>query len=240
VSRPDFSIILPVYDQADHIASVVNEYEDTLGRIDRTHELLLIVNGPPGDTLAVCDSLAQRHASVRTLHSERKGWGHAVRIGLIESTGSLICYTNAARTTAQDLTLMILYALANPGVVIKANRRLRESWRRRLGSLLYNLECRALFDLSCWDVNGTPKIFPREFGHLLSLSRDDDIIDAEFAAICRRAHYPMLEVPIFSSKRHGGRSTTRLASAVKMYWGALGLWRRMRHQGKLQPISSER
>jgi hypothetical protein len=30
----------------------------------------------------------------------------------------------------------------------------------------------------------------------------------------------MIEVPIFSSRRHGGRSTTSLRSAIKMYLGA--------------------
>ena len=47
--------------------------------------------------------------------------------------------------------------------VIKASRKIRENWKRRLGSLLYNLECRALFDLPYWDINGTPKVFGRHF-----------------------------------------------------------------------------
>ena len=103
---------------------------------------------------------------------------------------------------------MLAYALAYPEVVLKANRRIRESRRRRLGSLLYNLECRALFDLSVWDINGTPKIFPRKFDQLLALRRDDDLIDAEFNIVCRDQGYPVLEVPILATERHGGKSTT--------------------------------
>jgi hypothetical protein len=114
--------------------------------------------------------------------------------------------------------------------VIKANRKIRESFQRRAGSLLYNLECRALFDLSQWDINGTPKVFPRAFDKLMALSREDDLIDAEFNAICRREGYAMLEVPIFSSRRHGGKSTTNYGSAVKMYTGAYALWRSMRQK----------
>jgi len=38
----------------------------------------------------------------------------------------------------------------------------------------------------------------------------------------------MLEVPIFSQRRHGGRSTTTMDSAVRMYWGAYQLWRTWR------------
>jgi hypothetical protein len=85
-----------------------------------------------------------------------------------------------------------------------------------------------LFDLNNWDVNGTPKVFPRAFGKLLDLKRDDDLIDAEFSMICRRENYRMLEIPIFSHRRHGGKSTTRFNSAIKMYAGALSLWRQNR------------
>jgi hypothetical protein len=111
---------------------------------------------------------------------------------------------------------------------VKANRKIRESALRRIASLLYNIECRTLFDLSCWDVNGTPKVFPRSFGALLTLERDDDLIDAEFAAICRRREYPMIEVPIFSARRHGAASTTSYRSALALYAGAWRLSRSMR------------
>ena len=119
-----------------------------------------------------------------------------------------------------DLVLLLTYALVFDDAVIKANRKIRESWRRRLGSLLYNLECRALFDLSCWDINGTPKVFHRKYHRLLELTRNDDLIDLEFLATCRAEDYPLLEVPIFSHRRHGGQSTTRWRSALRMYWGA--------------------
>lgn len=218
------SIILPVYNQADHIQAVVAEYEAGLLHLPYGHELLLVVNGCRDNSHAVCQSLAAIYPPVRVVHSVQGGWGLAVRLGLRAARGDILCYTNSARTSAQDLTLLLLYAIANPGVVIKANRKVRERWQRRLGSLLYNLECRALFDLSYWDVNGTPKVFPRSCERLLQLQHDDDLIDAEFNLICRRFDYPVLEVPIFSSRRHGGRSTTSYRSALKMYLGAYRLW----------------
>jgi hypothetical protein len=107
--------------------------------------------------------------------------------------------------------------------VVKANRRIRENWRRRLGSLLYNLECRALFDLPYWDINGTPKAFHRNLTRLMNLTRDDDLIDLEFNVICRQEGYPVIETPIFSTTRHSGGSTTGLKSAFRLYRGAFQL-----------------
>ncbi len=225
------SIVIPVHNQADHIGSIVQEYEVALGRVPNPHECILVPNACRDGSVEVCDALAHRYASVRVIQSEIGGWGRAVRLGLKEARGELLCYTNAARTGPQDLTLLLMYALAYPNVVIKANRKIRDHWHRRMGSLLYNLECRALFDLSNWDINGTPKVFPRRFGKLLSLTRDDDLIDTEFAIVCRRIGYPMLEVPIFSYRRHGGNTTTTYRSAVRLYWGAYQLWRAQRAAG---------
>jgi glycosyltransferase involved in cell wall biosynthesis len=221
------SIVLPVCNQADHVGRVVDEYEAALGSLPWPHELLLVVNGSRDRSYEISQELAARYESVRVFESKRGGWGLAVKLGLQASRGDLLCYTNSARTSPQDLTLLLLYAIVYPNVVVKANRKIREKLSRRIGSLLYNLECRTLFDLSYWDINGTPKVFPRKFDQLLRLSRDDDLIDAEFNIICRRQGYPVVEVPIFSTRRHGGKSTTNYRSALKMYWGAFEMWRGM-------------
>lgn len=225
------SIVLPVHNEADHLSAVIHQYEEALAKMPVAHELILVPNGCRDRSPEVCNELAREFPGVvRVVPSAKAGWGRSVRVGLSACRGDLICYTNLARTTPQDLTLLVLYATLHPDTVIKANRKIRENLQRRAGSLLYNLECRALFDLSQWDVNGTPKVFPRAFDKLLDLTREDDLIDAEFNAICRREGYPMLEVPIFSSRRHGGKSTTNYGSAIKMYTGAYALWRSMKRQ----------
>jgi glycosyltransferase involved in cell wall biosynthesis len=221
------SIILPVHNEGAYVRETVSKFEEALGKVPARYEFILVTNGCRDDSTEICAAIAAENERVRAIDSERGGWGLAVRLGLSAARGDLICYTNFARTNPRDLTLLLLYSLAHPEVVIKTNRKIRDNWRRRLGSLIYNLECRALFDLSYWDINGTPKVFPRSFSKLMALSRDDDLIDAEFNAICRRENYPVLEVPVFSHRRHGGKSTTNYGSALKMYWGAYKLRREM-------------
>ncbi len=219
------SIILPVHNQADHIGRIVEEYGVGLKKLPCPYELILVANACRDNTFEICTELSKTNSAVRALNTDKGGWGLAVKLGLKEAKGDLICYTNSARTSPEILSLMLLYAVVYPNVVIKANRKVRDNWRRRLGSLLYNLECRALFDLSVWDINGTPKVFPRSFSKLLELSKEDDLIDAEFNLICRRENYPVIEVPVFSTRRHSGKSTTNYGSALKMYSGAYQLWR---------------
>jgi glycosyltransferase involved in cell wall biosynthesis len=226
VSAPLVSIILPVYRQADHIGALVEEYTRSLVAASIRYEMLLVVNGPMGDgTWDACKHLEGAFPGVRALRSDPPGWGGAVIEGVRASRGDPVCYTNSARTSAADLVQCIPYSLANPTCVVKAMRKIRESKRRRLGSLFFNLECRALFDLYYWDINGTPKVFPRRFAKLLELRRPDDLVDLEFCVICGREGYPVLEIPAFSTRRHGGASTTRIGSAVRLYAGAWRMWR---------------
>jgi glycosyltransferase involved in cell wall biosynthesis len=231
VSADLVSIVLPVYRQADHIDQIVRGYDQALARVRSPYEFILVINGGGDPSLEVCQALAKELSSVRVIHSELGGWGRAVKLGLREARGDLLCYTNSARTAASDLQLMILYAMANPGTVVKAHRRNRESFMRRVGSFLYNLEDRVLFDLAMWDVNATPKVFSRETYLLLQLQEDGDLIDLEMAIRCRQLQKDILEVPVYSCARHGGRSTTKYGSALRMYWGAYRLWR-SQQQGK--------
>jgi len=220
MKNPHISIVLPIHNQADHLRSIIEKYLEALNKLTESFELILVANNCRDESVAICEQLSKTYESVRTVVTKEGGWGLAVKLGLKNALGEILCYTNSSRTAPKDLLSFLEYAIANPNNVIKANRKIRENLSRRIGSLLYNIECRTLFDLSCWDMNGTPKAFPRKFEKLLKLTRDDDLIDVEFNYICRRSDYPMVEIPIFSTKRHGGKSTTSLKSAYRMYSGA--------------------
>jgi glycosyltransferase involved in cell wall biosynthesis len=222
------SIIMPIHNQADHIGRIVEGYVNILPQFVQDYELIVVANACTDNSVAVCKELANHNSKIKILETPQSGWGKAVKLGLSTVQGDIVCYTNSARTTPEVLRSVLEYSLINPNVVVKANRKIRDGLRRRLGSLLYNLECRMLFDSPVWDINGTPKVFPRKYTPLLNLSREDDLIDAEFVALCRKYDYPMLEVPVLSTKRHGGKSTTNYGSAVKMYIGALRLWQQFK------------
>lgn len=227
-SPPAVSVVLPVHNQGDHIEGVLRGFADVLGRMGRPWEIVVVPNACRDHTVQACAAVAADLPEVRVVDlGAPGGWGRAVNAGLQAARGETLAYTNSARTSPEILTITLAYAMAHPDVVVKANRRVRDSVWRRFGSLIYNLECRALFDLAIWDVNGTPKVFPRNYSRLLELEADDDMFDAEFAAVCVRESYPIIEVPVLATTRHGGSSTTGYVSAIRMYVGAIALRRRI-------------
>jgi hypothetical protein len=89
---------------------------------------------------------------------------------------------------------------------------------------LYNLQGRVLFGLRCTDVNGTPKVFARSLYERVKLAEDGDLLDLELMAGAARFGVPVIELPVTGFRRHGGKSSTTLASAWHMYAGAVKLW----------------
>src|SRR5687767_5722350 len=134
---PLVSIVLPLHQQADQVEEIVETYERALCRLPASHELLLIVNGSSDGTMAACEALGDRWSHVHAHEISEAGWGRAVRFGLTKAAGDVLCYTNAARTTSDDLVRLLEHGVTNQSVVVKANRKIRDNWRRRLGSLLF-------------------------------------------------------------------------------------------------------
>ena len=218
----DVSIVLPADAEDQELLSrVVSSYADQLDAARHSWEILLVPNVRGGAEKSPVWSVSSR-IDVRVC-SPRDGWGAAVSEGLRASTGRLLCYTNWRRTSAVVIAEILDLALRNQDVVIRANRRTRDTRARRVGSLLFNLECRFLLQVPAWDINGTPKVFPRRFDSLLALDRADDLFDAEFAVVCERAGYPVIEVPVEAALHPGLTSAPDLPAALRMYLGVAAL-----------------
>ena len=225
---PTVTVVLPVHRQADHIGAIVSGYHDALDDLGAAIELLCVVNGSADGSADACRAVAETRTGITVIETGDRGWGNAVRRGIESSTGDLIAYTNSARTSTKDLRTALALALLNRGSAVKAVRRARDNIFRRIGSVIFNLEARALFGLASWDINGTPKVFPRSFDDLLRLEESGDLIDLEFLVTCQQQGYDLIEYPVTSTTRHGGTSTTGFASAFRMYAGAFALRRRVR------------
>jgi hypothetical protein len=225
------SVVLPVGNPTLSMVARLQDYLTSLGGLEATFELLPVIDRthldkPPESFRA----LSECEPRIRTLFVDAAGWGHSVQRGLSEARGELLCYTNLARTSSADLRTVLNHGLKHPNSVIKANRRIKDGFIPRLGSLLYVVECRWLFDLAYWDINGTPKVFPRELRKLLALKSEDDLVDLEFDVVCRREGYPVLEVPLSTIDRRTDFDHIGLMSALHLYAGAFRLWRQMRVQ----------
>jgi glycosyltransferase involved in cell wall biosynthesis len=224
--KPELSIVLPVRNQADHIAGVLDRYRAQLK--GHSWEIILVPNASTDNSLQICRKIAKKNRNIRLVENPKGGWGLSVRMGLETGRGRFLAYANSARTDPATLLSLWSQARRQPDTLFKVIRLDHGGFLKNLGSGLYNLECRLFLGVRSRDVNGTPKIFPAGILKRVRLSSDGDLLDAELLAHCRRLKVPVVEVPLREWRRHGGKSTTNLKSAFRMYRGVIGLWWRIR------------
>jgi len=223
MADPALSLILPCRNQADHIGAILPKYLPPLERTGLPFELVVVPNACTDDTVESVARLAQQDSRIRMLVMSDGGWGRAVRAGLNAAWGSILVYTNTARTDPDILTCFIQRFLQSGECLLKARRELRQAPLREFGSFLFNLEARLCLGVRCHDINGAPKVFSRQLYESLMLTSTGDLLDLELVGAVTQRNVPIIEIPVQGFRRHGGKSSTTLASAWKMYSGALDM-----------------
>jgi glycosyltransferase involved in cell wall biosynthesis len=217
------SVILPCRNQADHIGEILPRFLTPLERLGIPFELIVVPNASTDGTEEVVAEIAREEPRIRVVSNSVGGWGLSVRTGLDFAVGTTLAYTNTARTDPAILPQFLEQFFASAVGLLKARRVARHAPLREIGSAFYNLEARTLFGLRCHDVNGTPKVFSRDFYRAAHPQATGDLLDLELMVRAHRLGLSVEEIPLPGFRRHGGRSSTTLKSAWRMYAGAVRL-----------------
>lgn len=105
---PTISVIVPVYRAQAFLSKCV---DSVLDQSFRDLELLLIDDGSPDQSGALCDAYAARDNRVRVFHIENNGVSAARNLGLQEARGQYIAFADADDWMEPD-ELETLYRLA--------------------------------------------------------------------------------------------------------------------------------
>lgn len=89
---PFFSVIVPVYKVEEYLPQCV---ESVLGQTFLDFELLLIDDGSPDGSGALCDRYAEMDPRVRVIHKRNGGLSSARNCGLKEATGEYIVFLDS-------------------------------------------------------------------------------------------------------------------------------------------------
>lgn len=116
--KPDLSIILPVFNQADHIADVVRRYLSQFK--GRSNEIVLVPNACQDDSARICRKLEKASKMIRVVENPKGGWGLSVRMGLQTARGRFLCYTNSARTDPATVAALFSKARRRPEALFRS------------------------------------------------------------------------------------------------------------------------
>lgn len=93
------SVIVPVYKAEKYLHRCV---DSILAQTYTDFELLLIDDGSPDNSGAICDEYATKDSRVRVFHKENGGVSSARNLGLDNARGDIICFVDSDDWTEND------------------------------------------------------------------------------------------------------------------------------------------
>lgn len=111
--RPTVSIIVPIY-KAEHV--LARCVESILGQTYTDFELLLIDDGSPDNSGAICDAYAGKDPRVHTVHQKNGGVSAARNTGLKNAIGQFIAFADCDDFLESDFLETAVAAMQKDGV----------------------------------------------------------------------------------------------------------------------------
>ncbi len=111
---PLISVIVPVYKVEAYLDQCI---ASIAGQTYRNLEIILVDDGSPDRSGAICDAWAERDSRVRVIHKENGGGGAARNDGLDQASGELIAFVDSDDYIASDM-LQHLYGLLESDIDI--------------------------------------------------------------------------------------------------------------------------
>jgi glycosyltransferase involved in cell wall biosynthesis len=224
--RPDLSLVMPCYDEEEVVGATVAELFAAFERSGKRLELVAVDNGSRDRTGEILAELARRHPRLVVVRVDvNRGYGNGLLAGLPLATAPWVGILCADGQVAAEDVAALFEKAARSQVprLYKVRRRFRrDGLRRKIVSVAYNLTMAVLFPrLGSIDVNGNPKILPREWLERMRLESKDWFLDAEILIRARSLGLPVVESDVVGHARGGGASNVRLSTCWEF---AVNLW----------------
>lgn len=163
------SIIIPAYNEADHIVASVEEAVRTFDDFGCDYEIIVVDDGSKDDTYEQLKKVASRHKHVLIKRNRSNyGKGRALKKGFRHTSGDYIIFLDADLDLhpGQMQTFFDIMRLDEADVVIGSKRhpnsKLDYSWQRRIISGVYFFLIYIIFGLPIKDTQTGLKLFKRE------------------------------------------------------------------------------
>lgn len=180
---PKISIIVPVYKAEKYIEACTAAI---LAQTEPDFELLLVDDGSPDQSGAICDKLAEKDARIRVIHKENGGASSARNRGLDMASGRYVMFCDSDDRPGEIWCQELLNAMEAGGAdlcvcgfaCVKDGKTVRESLIKSEDGKAVDTDLHTLFDIR--QLN-TPwnKIFRRSAIEANALRFDETMTDGE-------------------------------------------------------------
>jgi len=134
---PNYSIVIPAYNEAGRIPATLQEVVDTVRQKGWSAEVIVVDDGSTDTTAEVVRRFAASAPEVRLLQNPgNRGKGFSVRSGLLQALGEVVMFTDADLSAPMEEAQGLFDAIAN-GADIAIGSRWLERTRQTIRQPLY-------------------------------------------------------------------------------------------------------
>jgi glycosyltransferase involved in cell wall biosynthesis len=242
---------MPCYNEEASIGYTIPQLMTAFERAGYRLQLVAVDNGSSDGTGALLEELRSRHPGVEPMRVDvNRGYGYGVLQGLALCRAPWVGFIPAdGQVDAEDVVRLYAAARASTGwVVAKVRRRFRmDGLLRKLVSASYNVFVRVLWPrLGSIDINGTPKLMPRELAQALRPTSHDWLLDPEIMVKAHCLGARVLEFNVFGRMRGNGLSHVRASTCLRFFVALMRLrfsrdlprWRRAVEEDRRRTASA--
>lgn len=204
---PSVSVVLPALNEADNIATTIDDCVQTLRRVTQDYEIIVVDNDSTDNTAQIVRQIQTENARVQLIHQPVRGYGSAIWTGLKAAQLEIVGWRDSDTQYRTADIVPMLKALATYDVVVGNRVKRKDPSHRLLFAFLWNLLNRILFGFLVHDMDCGCKIFRREVVDTLDIKAAGAVFNVEFLVQAKRAGFRVGEVSISHLPRHAGENT---------------------------------
>ena len=203
------SVVMPVYNEEQGIATVVARWTRMLDRLGISYEFLLYNDGSKDGTGTRLDEIAARYPGVRAIHQTNRGHGPTILRGYQEARGEWVFQTDSDDEIPADAFEKVWQARDGQQAVFGIRTGRPSSSGRRLLTAGAALAVRALFGRGPHDTNVPYRLVRRDvLAQFVSRIPSDTFApNVIMSGLAARDRIRFAEVPVPAVARQLGQTT---------------------------------
>lgn len=201
------SIVIPCYNEADNIPTLVDRYVKIIGTRNDI-ELILVNDGSKDQSKVILDKEESAHAFLKAIHIyPNGGYGNAVVTGLKVARGEFLCWTHGdLQASPKDVfkALHMIESAENPEDTYVKGLRISRPYADTFFTFGMSMFETFLFGKVLYDINAQPNVFPRIFFTTWNNPPKDFSLDLYVLFLSKKCKMKVLRFPVnFEKRMHG-------------------------------------
>jgi glycosyltransferase involved in cell wall biosynthesis len=226
------SVILPAYNEEEHIKDVIEKADSIMQKVGLRYELIVVNDGSRDDTETRVFDYARINGHVKVVsYHENVGKGYAVKAGFSKAVGDIVIFLDSDLDIDPEQVTRYIDALKHVDIATASKKHpqshIESPFMRKFFSLGFNILVRLLTGLKVGDTQAGMKAVRKEPMEKVfaALSVKRFAFDAELLVVANLYGLKIMEMPVQIKLKNG---SIGIREMYRMFIDLLGIAYRLK------------